>query len=368
MALICKTKFRLISLLAIILSITIFNANAQRSELGIMGKPAPSWLVDNWTNLPADAESINVSDYQGKVIYLYCFQSWCPGCHKYGFPTLQKLIAAYEDNKNVSFVAVQTTFEGYHTNTFESAKRTAKQYELNIPIGHSGTAGKRSQLMRDYRTGGTPWTVIIDQKGVVQYNDFHIKVAQATDLIDNILEDTTMEQIDLTMPLSRDGRDMIGKKFDISELQFPDTESPLELKGKVSLIRWWTDTCPFCSASLPAIEQLVNQIDDDAFQTLAVYHPKPPRAVETKDILSTARTLGYTGSVAIDINWKVLDKNYLSLADRPATSVSFILDKQGIVRFVHPGPEFQKSDDAGKIQENKDYQDIKSAIEFLLNE
>ena len=370
MALTCKTKFnfRLIPLLALILSISISKADAQRPESGILGKTAPLWNVDNWTNLPADAESINVSDYQGKVVYLYCFQSWCPGCHKYGFPTLQKLIASYKDNKKVEFVAVQTTFEGYHTNTFESAKRTAKQYELNIPIGHSGTAGKRSQLMRDYRTGGTPWTVIIDQNGVVKYNDFHIKVAQATDLIDKLIEDKLVEKINLTMPVSRGGRDMIGKKFDISKLQFPDTENPLELKGKVSLIRWWTDTCPFCSASLPAIENLRETFAADAFQTLAVYHPKPPRPVNAEDILSAARTLDYTGDVAIDSNWEVLDKNYLSLADRTATSVSFILDKQGIVRFVHPGPEFQKSDDVGKTQENKDYQDIKSAIEFLLHE
>ncbi len=372
MALTCKTKFnfRLISLLAIILSITIFNASAQRAELGILGKPAPSWIVDNWTNLPADAESINVSDYRGKVIYLYCFQSWCPGCHKYGFPTLQKLIASYKNNKDVEFVAVQTTFEGYHTNTFESAQRTAKQYELNIPIGHSGTAGKRSQLMRDYRTGGTPWTIIIDQAGVVQYNDFHIKVAQATDLIDKLIlnEEKPVDNINSTMPLSRGGRDMIGKKFDISELQFTNENNAFKLAGKVSLIRWWTDTCPFCSASLPAIENLRETFAADAFQTLAVYHPKPPRAVETKDILSTAKTLGYTGDVAIDINWDVLTNNYLSTGDRSATSVSFILDQQGIVRFVHPGPEFQKSADLGKTQENKDYQDIKSAIEFLLRE
>ena len=370
MALIYKTKFncRLISLFALILLLTISNASAQKAKSGILGKPAPAWIVDNWTNLTDDIESIDVSDYDGKVLYLYFFQSCCPGCHKYGFPTLQKLIASYKNNKNIEFVAVQTTFEGFHTNTFESAKRTAKQYELDIPIGHSGTAGIRSQLMHDYRSGGTPWTVIIDQNGVVQYNDFHIKVAQATNLIDKLIEETLVEKINLTMPVSRGGLDMIGKKFDISKLQFPDRETRFELKGKVSLIRWWTDTCPFCSASLPAIEQFLNLIDDDAFQTLAVYHPKPPRPVEAEDILRAARTLGYTGRIAIDLNWDVLNYNYLSTGDRPATSVSFILDRHGVVRFVHPGPEFQRTDDAGKTQENKDYEDIKSAIEFLLNE
>ena len=363
-----KRNNKVITLFAISFIIFFSISNAQPPGRGILGKSAPAWTVDNWFNLLANTESIDLSDYRGKVVYLYCFQSWCPGCHKYGFPTLQKLIAAYKNNNNVEFVAVQTTFEGYHTNTFESAKRTAKQYELNIPIGHSGTAGVRSQLMRDYRTGGTPWTVIIDQSGIVRYNDFHIKVDQAADLIDKLIEDKPMAKINLTMPVSRGSSDMIGKKFDISELHFLNTKSPLELKGKVSLVRWWTDTCPFCSASLPAIEKLRDQFVDDAFQTLAVYHPKPPRPVSPEDILSAAKTLGYTGDVAIDLNWEVLDKNYLSLAERTATSVSFILDKQGIVRFVHPGPEFQQTDDTNKKQENQDYQDIKSAIEFLLND
>ena len=37
--------------------------------------------------------------------------------------------------------------------------------------------------MRQYRFGGTPWIVIIDKKGVVRYNDFHISVKDASKLI-----------------------------------------------------------------------------------------------------------------------------------------------------------------------------------------
>lgn len=41
--------------------------------------------------------------------------------------------------------------------------------------------------MKKYRSGGTPWTVIIDQTGHVVYNQFHIGVDQAATLINDLL-------------------------------------------------------------------------------------------------------------------------------------------------------------------------------------
>jgi thiol-disulfide isomerase/thioredoxin len=162
---------------------------AQRAAPGILNRAAPSWGVKKWLNLPDGARSLDISDFKGKVLYLYCFQSWCPGCHSHGFPTLQKMIKHYQGNDDVAFVAVQTVFEGFASNTFEDARRTAKRYHLDIPIGQSGENGKRSPLMRAYRTGGTPWTVIIDRDGVVRFNDFHAKEPQASGLIDRLLGD-----------------------------------------------------------------------------------------------------------------------------------------------------------------------------------
>ena len=154
---------------------------------GVLNKKAPSWTVDSWVKLPYGKHKIDVKDFQGKVIYLYFFQAWCPGCHAHGFPTIRKLIKHYRDNNSVDFVAIQTAFEGFHTNTPEAAKETAEKYFLKIPIGHSGSEGKPSKIMRSYRSGGTPWTVIIDQKGNVVYNDFHIRPYDAIDLIDRLI-------------------------------------------------------------------------------------------------------------------------------------------------------------------------------------
>ncbi|NIR52253.1 hypothetical protein GWO43_27040 [candidate division KSB1 bacterium] len=62
------------------------------ADRGILKQEAPSWEVEKWFNLPEKKGRLDVTDFKGRVVYLYCFQSWCPGCHKYGFPTLKQVI------------------------------------------------------------------------------------------------------------------------------------------------------------------------------------------------------------------------------------------------------------------------------------
>jgi thiol-disulfide isomerase/thioredoxin len=151
---------------------------------GILNQKAPSLEVSEWFHLPEGKKSLDISDFAGKVVYLYCFQSWCPGCHSHGFPALQKVIKEYQDDPDVAILAVQTTFEGYSHNGVKQAKEVAKRYSLSIPIGQSGDRNQRSKLMSNYRTGGTPWTIIIDRDGHVRYNDFHVDPDYAMTLID----------------------------------------------------------------------------------------------------------------------------------------------------------------------------------------
>lgn len=190
-----KTLF-LIFLLAII----AIPAEGQRRVYGLNGKPAPTWEVDSWINLPEGKTTVDIADYKGKVVYLYCFQSWCPGCHSRGFPTLQTLTKRYQGDDAVVFVAVQTVFEGFSSNTPERAKECAEKFSLTIPVGHSGTKGEYSKLMRAYRTGGTPWTIIIDREGIVRYNDFHIEPKRAVRLINELKKTAEAVQKDNDQP------------------------------------------------------------------------------------------------------------------------------------------------------------------------
>jgi thiol-disulfide isomerase/thioredoxin len=164
----------------------VFSTQAQQKG-GILGKKAPKWEVTKWHNLSKETKTLDIDDYKGKVIYLYCFQSWCPGCHSKGFPTLKKVQEKFKDNDNVKFVAIQTVFEGYHANTFANALKVSKKFGLKLPFGQSGEKGVKSSVMKAYKTRGTPWTIIIGKDGLVKYNDFHIKVDDAKKIIDKEL-------------------------------------------------------------------------------------------------------------------------------------------------------------------------------------
>jgi len=345
-------------------------------DLGILDEPAPAWRVDQWFNLPQGAEAIDLADYRDKVVYLYGFQSWCPGCHSHGFPTLQELTKRFEGDHDVAFVAVQTTFEGFGTNTPHKALQTAERYGLSIPVGHSGSAGAPSSLMRDYRAGGTPWTVIIDRDGVVRFNDFHITPDEAQRLINHLKDrplTTATDPTITTLPPERGGQDLIGTRFpDVRfdrrlrhDVASTDAGAPAT-EVKATLYRWWTDACPFCEASMPAIEQLRRDYAEHGLRVVGVYHPKPPRPVPDEHILAAAERLGYSGEVAVDEDWSALRRAYLSGADRSATSVTFLVDAEGTIRFVHPGPQFFPSDEPAHSQSDEDFDLVDRAIRSLL--
>jgi hypothetical protein len=94
-------------------------------------------------------------------------------------------IDMFKGADDVAFVAVQTVFEGFDANTAERAQETAAKFGLTIPIGHDpGPDNTGSTLMRRYRAGGTPWTVITSKDGNVYFNDFHAPAGPVCKLID----------------------------------------------------------------------------------------------------------------------------------------------------------------------------------------
>lgn len=147
---------------------------------------APEFDVKYWVDTHGNETlPIKLSDFDGKFKVVYCFQSWCPGCHSKGLPDLKKMVEALNGNKNVVFLAIQTVFEGHDENTIEKMKDTQKQYGLEIPFGHdAGDDGKSiSNIMKNYQTGGTPWFSFIDKHNNVVFSDFHLNPDAAIDLL-----------------------------------------------------------------------------------------------------------------------------------------------------------------------------------------
>ncbi len=80
-------------------------------KYGIDGFKAHEFEVDNWVDANGNASKpIKLSDFEGKFKIIYCFQSWCPGCHSQGLPALQDMTQALKNNSSVVFLAVQSLF------------------------------------------------------------------------------------------------------------------------------------------------------------------------------------------------------------------------------------------------------------------
>jgi len=61
------------------------------NRYGIGEQKAPQWNIPKWIDAAGNETTpINLSDYAGKFKVVYCFQSWCAGCHSVGLPSLQK--------------------------------------------------------------------------------------------------------------------------------------------------------------------------------------------------------------------------------------------------------------------------------------
>ena len=213
----------------------------------------------------------------------------------------------------------------------------------------------------------------------MRYNDFHIQPERAIKFIDTLLKKNASRKGDMTqnvevqtLPASRGGQDLVGKTM--PALQFerwiktPDGQA-LITNNSVTLYRWWTTECSFCVASLPAVEKLRQKHGPAGLKIVAVYHPKPPdRDLGVAGLTGVLEQLGYQGPIALDQDWSELKRLWLLTGRRRATSAAFLVDRNGVIRFVHPGPAFYPSDNPTDGSPNRDYELLDQAITVLLQE
>jgi len=156
--------------------------NAAPAGYGIVGRHAPELEVDYWIDEDGNPTSFSLADNAGKWIFLKCFQSWCPGCHSHGLPTVKKISEALAGNPGIAFAGIQTVFEGRGVNTVDKVRKTQLQYDLKMPMGHD-PGENRSRTMMAYRTGGTPWMILINPDREVVFNDFGINADAAIEFL-----------------------------------------------------------------------------------------------------------------------------------------------------------------------------------------
>ena len=141
------------------------------------------------------------------------------------------------------------------------------------------------------------------------------------------------------------------------------------LRGKVVLIRWFNTGCHYCGNTLPALETLRTRYADQGLVVIGIFHPKPIHPVSDSFVRKTAHDLGFHGPLAVDEKWSTLDRWWLNgHPDRNWTSVSFLIDRDGVVRWVHGGGEYHPSTDPRHASCDLRYAELERTIRRLLDD
>lgn len=101
---------------------------------------------------------ILLSDYEGKVIFLNFWATWCPPCRA-EIPGFVKVYDKYK-NKGMQIIGISLDRTGE-----DKVLNFVKEYKINYPVV-MGT----KKLIRDYEPGrAIPVTFIIDQSGKIRH-------------------------------------------------------------------------------------------------------------------------------------------------------------------------------------------------------
>ena len=171
--------------------------------------------------------------------------------------------------------------------------------------------------------------------------------------------------------IAKEGDELIGKpapKWGTLKWMNSQPLKLSELEDKVVLIRWWTETCPFCSGSAPALNEFHDIFKEKGLVVIGMYHPKPPGPRRQKTLEKAVKRLGFEFPIALDMDWSRLRRYWLSNSRHRWTSVSFLIDKRGKIRYIHPGGEYYKEEGETQTEAQRDYDELKGLIEKLIAE
>lgn len=115
---------------------------------------APEFKLDAIKNA---SQKIALSQFQGKVVYVDFWASWCGPC-KRSFPKLEALRTKYKD-KGFEIVAINMD------ENIDDAHDFLKQFSVSFPIVRDASGAVAEQ----YKVKGMPSGYVIDQSGRVNY-------------------------------------------------------------------------------------------------------------------------------------------------------------------------------------------------------
>jgi peroxiredoxin len=105
-----------------------------------------------------------------------------------------------------------------------------------------------------------------------------------------------------------------------------------KIKGKVVLLRFWADWCPYCRYEMPVIEKYYQKLNKEGFVVLAVNVKQSAQVAEAFNA-----QLDITFPIPLDPDGTLARKYGVY-----AIPTNFLIDRQGIIREILIGEVFRE--------------------------
>jgi cytochrome c biogenesis protein CcmG/thiol:disulfide interchange protein DsbE len=135
----------------------------------LTGRPAPDFSLSLF-----DGRVVRLSDFQGKVVFLNFWASWCPPCRDEA-PLLEQAWRGHKD-QDIVFLGVDIQ------DTEEAARRFLREFAISYMNGRDPTG----RIAIDYGVYGIPETFFINRQGRITYK--HIGALDGQTLVAKLAE------------------------------------------------------------------------------------------------------------------------------------------------------------------------------------
>jgi len=117
-----------------------------------------------------DGKSYNLQQFQGKVLYIDFWASWCPPCLK-SFPFLNELEQDLKD-QGLQVIAIN----------LDESSEDAKAFLAKTPAQFIVAADSNEQCARNFDVQAMPSSYLIDRNGIIRHIQLGFRPGEAKEL------------------------------------------------------------------------------------------------------------------------------------------------------------------------------------------